>query len=61
MAARRRATGMPDAATLRKLKASGLLNRNVTVDQLMKLSAKLSTPGQAARGFIFKHFLYRPC
>jgi hypothetical protein len=52
---------MPDAAALQMLKTSGMLNRNVTLDQLMKLSAKLKVPGAAARGFIFGHFLYRDC
>jgi hypothetical protein len=61
MAARKRAKRMPDAAALQMLKTSGMLNRNVTLDQLMKLSAKLKVPGAAARGFIFGHFLYRDC
>jgi hypothetical protein len=52
---------MSDAAALQMLKTSGMLNRNVTLDQLMKLSAKLKVPGAAARGFIFGHFLYRDC
>jgi hypothetical protein len=52
---------LPDAEALEMLKASGILNRNVTLDQLMDLSAKLSDSGVAARGFIFTHFLYRRC
>jgi hypothetical protein len=62
MAARRpRGKDAPDAKVLKMLKASGILNPDVTLDQLMKLSAKLNIPGSAARGFIFRHFLYRPC
>jgi hypothetical protein len=59
--AQKRAKAMPDAAALEMLKASGILNRSLTLDQLMKLSAKLSDSGLAARGFIFRHFLYRRC
>jgi len=53
--------GVPDAKVLEMLKASGILKPDVTLDQLMKISAKLDVPGAAARGFIFRHFLYRPC
>lgn len=43
------------------LKASGILNRDLTVDQIMELSEQLST-GLEERGvFVFTHFLYRPC
>ena len=44
MAAQKRAKRKPDAAALEMLKASGILNRNITLDQLMKLSAKLNDP-----------------
>jgi hypothetical protein len=62
MAARRpRGQDVPDVEVLKMLKESGILNPDVTLDQLLKVSAKLDIPGSAARGFIFRHFLYRPC
>jgi hypothetical protein len=62
MAARRpRGKDVPDAKVLKMLKASRILKPDVTLDQLMEISARLNIPGSAARGFIFRHFLYRPC
>jgi hypothetical protein len=49
-----------DAEVLAMLKASGILNPDVTLDELVKLSQKLAISPQA-RGFIFRDFLYRPC
>ena len=46
---------LPDAKALAMLKASGILNRNVTLDELLKLSTKLDVSFQA-RGFIFRDF-----
>jgi hypothetical protein len=51
-----------DAEFLEMLKASGILNPNVTLDQLMQLSSKLNVPAQARAGaFIFREFVFRPC
>jgi ribosome-associated protein YbcJ (S4-like RNA binding protein) len=60
MPAKKREKRPADAELLTMLKASGLLNPNVTLDELMKLSAKLDV-GAQARGFIFRDFIYRPC
>ena len=49
-----------DAELLEMLKSSGILSPDVTLDELVKLSAKLPGSPQA-RGFIFRDFLYRPC
>jgi hypothetical protein len=62
MAARRpKESDIPDAKILEMLKSSGILNRDVTLDQLMEISGRLNIPAAAARGFLFRHFLYRPC
>lgn len=50
-----------DAEVLEMLKASGILNPSVTLDQLMNLSAKLNVPAEARSAFIFRDFVYRPC
>ena len=49
-----------DTELLAMLKASGILTPDVTLDELVKLSAKLGA-GTHAAGFIFRDFLYRPC
>ncbi len=51
---------LPDAEALELLKASGILNSNVTLDQIMKLSEQLKV-SVALRGFIFRDFIFRPC
>jgi len=56
-----RVQDIPDAKVLEMLKTSDILQPDVTLDQLMKISAKLDIPGSAARNFIFRHFLYRRC
>ena len=50
-----------DAELLAMLKASGILNPNVTLDEVMKLSAKLEVAAAGRRGFIFRRFVYRRC
>jgi len=49
-----------DAKLLEMLKGSGILAPDVTLDQLVKISAKLAASPEA-RGFIFRDFVYRPC
>jgi hypothetical protein len=61
MPADKPAKPLPDAELLAMLKASGILNPDVTLDEVMKLSAKLEIAGAGLRGFIFRDFLYRPC
>ena len=46
---------------LEMLKSSGILKRNVSLDQMMKLSTKLTSVSTARGAFIFRDFLYRPC
>jgi hypothetical protein len=50
-----------DAEVFKQLKASGLLNRNVTLDQLIALGAKIDVGLGAKASFIFKTFVYRRC
>jgi len=50
-----------DADMLELLKSSGILNPDVTLDKVMSLSERLDLDAVAARGFIFRDFLYRPC
>ena len=49
-----------DSRVLEVMKASGILKPDVTLEQLAGVSQQLST-GIAARGFIFKQFVYRRC
>jgi hypothetical protein len=50
-----------DADTLKVIKTSGILNNDITLDQLMNLSRELNSFVEARSAFIFRHFLYRPC
>lgn len=50
-----------DAEALEVIKASGILNHNVTLDQIMELTDKLNSIVEARGAFIFQDFLFRPC
>lgn len=59
--ARQLAQPKPDAEAMKIIEASGILNSDVTLDQIMELSAQLNTVVEARGAFIFRDFLYRPC
>jgi hypothetical protein len=50
-----------DADALKILKESGILNPDVTLEEMFKLSEKLAAVVEARGSFIFRDFVYRPC
>ena len=50
-----------DAEALKMLKQSGILNSDVTLEEVFDLSEKLATVVEARGSFIFRDFVYRPC
>ncbi len=61
MSERRSARDLPDTEVLEMIKASGILNQDITLDQLMELAEQVGVGTGFSAAFIFKHFLYRPC
>jgi hypothetical protein len=55
---RRRSVQKLDAKALQILKKSGILNPNVTLDQLMDLSRKLNHLMAKPEAFIYRDFIF---
>jgi hypothetical protein len=54
----------PDAKAMELIRASGVLNPNVTMDKIMDVTQRLSeltAVGQHCDSFIHRHFVYKHC